>query len=357
MINPMFDFATGDQLSQRSRITWRLLQGALWLVGMSILLCLLFVPALGVHLMWNILIPIAPFLFVVAVGVWRNICPLATTSLLPRTFRFSQKKKLSAGQQSRLQLAGILALYLLVPLRHAIFNKNGPATAFLLIGISVLAFVMGWMYEWKSGWCASLCPVHPVERLYSSKVLLSLPNAHCTQCEKCVVPCPDSTPGIHPGSVKKNICHQASSLLMIGGFPGFVWGWFHVSDHNGLTHWSQLIDMYTYPLAGALVTLCAYCLLTRGLKTKQERTVISVFAAAAVACYYWYRIPALFGFGLYPGDGMLVDLHGVLPVWSLPLITILTTLFFFWWIVLRPQQKISWVLRPQYASKKLTIDN
>ena len=48
-----------------------------------------------------------------------------------------------------------------------------------------------------------LCPVHPVEKLYSENVLMTLPNAHCHECMNCVIPCPDSTPNIHPQSPKR----------------------------------------------------------------------------------------------------------------------------------------------------------
>ncbi len=81
----------------------------------------------------------------------------------------------------------------------------------------------------------------------------------------------------------------------------------------------------------------------------QERILIAVFSAAAVSCYYWFRLPALFGWGFFPGDGMLVDLTGVLPEWAITVMVVVLTLFFFWWIVFSKQLKISWVIRPAYA--------
>ena len=39
-----------------------------------------------------------------------------------------------------------------------------------------------------------------------------------------------------------------------------------------------------------------------------------VFAAAAVCTYYWYRLPALAGFGPHPGTGLLVDLTASVAV-------------------------------------------
>ena len=74
MSNTTLNFKSGDQLSPRSILIWRIVQTAVWLVGATILTCLLFFPKLGVLLFWNILIPVAPVLFVVAVGIWRNVC-------------------------------------------------------------------------------------------------------------------------------------------------------------------------------------------------------------------------------------------------------------------------------------------
>ncbi|HEX3024139.1 MAG TPA: hypothetical protein VHP12_02915, partial [Chitinophagaceae bacterium] len=120
-----FDFKSGNQLSPRSILIWRIAQSVVWLIGAIILTCLLFFPRIGILLFWNILIPVAPALFVVAVGLWRNVCPLATTNLLPRRLGLSKRKKLNAKQLGKLNLIAVIALYIIVPLRHAVFNNNG----------------------------------------------------------------------------------------------------------------------------------------------------------------------------------------------------------------------------------------
>ena len=105
---------------------------------------------------------------------------------------------MSVSLQGKLALLSVIALYLIVPLRHPVFNVSGHATALLLVVTTTAGVVMGFFYEWKSAWCSSLCPVHPVEKMYGRNVIASMPNAHCNQCMKCVVPCPDSTPNIDP---------------------------------------------------------------------------------------------------------------------------------------------------------------
>ncbi len=352
MADARFDIKSGEQLSSRSILTWRIVQAAVWLMGAGILFCLLFIPGYGILLFWNILIPVAPALFVTATGVWRNVCPLATTNLLPRHLGLSKRKRLSVTQSGKLNLIAVIALYFIIPLRHAIFNNNGTATAALIISMVFAGIIMGFFYEWKSAWCSGLCPVHPVEKLYGGNVLATVPNAHCNQCMNCIVPCPDSTTNIHPASSSRTIYHKIGGLLIIGGLPGFIWGWFHVPDETKITTLSTLVAVYKMPLEGLMITLAIYIILSAIIRSKFERSLVSIFAASGVSCYYWYRVPALFGFGNFGNDGLLINLSKSLPGWSIPMMTISTTTFFFYWLVFRKQNNKSWLIRPQYARKQ-----
>lgn len=346
-----FDLKHRNQLLPRTILLWRLLQGAVWLVGAVILYCLLFFPKLGVLLFWNILIPVAPALLVVAAGVWRNVCPLATTNLLPRHWGLSKRKKLSPAQLGALNLISVVALYTIVPLRHAVFNNNGIATGILIIAMAAAGVALGFIYEWKSAWCSGLCPVHPVEKLYGGNTIKAMPNAHCTNCMNCVVPCPDSTPNIHPLASAKTIYHTLSGWLIVGGLPGFIWGWFHVPDEAALTSLSAALAVYKMPLLGMTVTLIIYEMLTRVLPQQYHLKLVNIFAAAGVSCYYWYRIPALFGFGNFGDDGLLINLRHVLPQWSVTAMAVAAAIFFFYWLVIRGSNKQSWVIRPPFAVK------
>jgi len=328
---------------------WRGLQLFFWLAGLAILFCLLFFPSTGILLFWNILIPIAPLLFVVAAGLWRNICPLATTNLLPRHLGLSKGKKLSQKEAGILNLTAVIIFYLLVPLRHIIFNRNGPATAGLIIFMALTGICLGFFYEWKSVWCSGLCPVHPVEKLYGGNVLMPVPNAHCRECKNCVIPCPDSTPNMHPNMIRKNNYHQLSGILITGGLPGFIWGWFHVPDQIRITASASIFQVYQMPFMGFVLTLLIYICLIKILSPGREDRLTGIFAAAGVSCYYWYRIPALFGFGNFSDDGLLLNLGNTIPAWTVFFITIPATLFFIYWLVIRRKNNVSWVIRPDFT--------
>ncbi len=338
-----------DRPAIRSLMIWRILQAVFWLVGTTILFFLLFYPAIGIMLFWNILIPAAPALLVVAVGLWRNVCPLSTTSLAPRKMNLSKKKKLSVMQTARLNLIAIAALYLIVPLRHVLLNTNGVATAIMLIVAVIVAVSVGFVYDWKTAWCSGLCPIHPVEKLYGARSLMSFPNAHCGLCVNCTTPCPDSSPDVHLTFKAKSAYQPIYGLLLVGGFPGFVWGWFHIADNRGILSLQHVLTIYAIPFGSAVLTALLYWSLTKILSLKNEKMLIDIFAASAVSCYYWYRLPALLGFGKFTGDGMLIDLSKSMPVWSVHLIIIFTTIFFFSWMVLPMRKPISWLYRPGNA--------
>jgi hypothetical protein len=329
------------------------LQALVWVIGLVIVTSLIVAPPLGADMFWNFLIPVAPGLLVVAASLWRNICPLSTTSLLPDRFGLSRKKRLTFQQQQGLLLTGTIALFAIIPIRHLIFDNDGRATGFLLLGTALVAIALGCVFERKSIWCNGLCPIHPVEKLYGPAVAFSVPNVHCTECVNCALPCPDSLP-TSARALPKSRASALSSLLMAGAFPGYIWGWFQQPDFSGAAGWQHLGWIYGYPIAGGLATLALYVTLCR-LFPAHKGLFLNAFAAAAVSCYYFFRLPQLFGFNpMHSNDALvLVDLTGWLPAWSMALLNIATTSFFVWWLVLREAGRRPWSRRPSYAQKVL----
>ncbi|MBM4000421.1 MAG: hypothetical protein FJ297_12945 [Planctomycetes bacterium] len=321
-----------------------------WLIGVAIFALLFVLPEVGLAALWNTLIPVAPALIVFAPGVWRNVCPLGTTAVAARHAGLSARRSLSPLSRVWLNFAGVVALFVIVLWRRFELNTNAQSTAAVLAALGALSIAMGAVFEWKSGWCSGLCPVHGVEKLYGSKPLIAVDNAHCDACERCTNPCPDSTDAIHPMLGTSCFPQIASEWLLVGAFPGFVWGWFHVPDHVGGWEWSSALSDSTPVLLGASATLAAFIGIRRLVPKRHEGRLVRVFAAATVSCYYWYRIPALFGCGPFPTDGTLIDLSAVLPDGWIGLSRAVTTTIFVGWIVFYPASKRHWLHRPPYAS-------
>jgi len=334
-------------LTSASLGVWRGAQYVVLLAGVALVGALFYQPAVGINIMWNVLIPVAPALIVVAPGLWRNICPMATLSLLPRRLGFSRQEIPSRQWIGWLGAAGLLALLAIVPLRHLSLNTSGPLTALMLVLSGAIALSMGMAYEWRSGWCNSLCPIHPAERLYGFSPGITFANARCDECRKCTTPCPDSTRSMDPSITGPSLTERAVGNIMIGGFAGFIWGWYRIPDYRDAVGADEILSAYFWPFGGALETLAIYAAVNRWVcsTNADRRLLIRFFATAAVCTYYWYRIPALAGFGPHPGSGMLWDLHRTLPDLSL-ISRVLTTSFFIWFMLLREDPRASWLMRP-----------
>jgi hypothetical protein len=312
---------------------------------------LFYVPSVGLNILWNGLIPVAPALVVIAPGLWRNICPMATFSLLPRRLGLSRRKPLPRTSAALLAASGMMALFIIVPLRHLLLNTSGPASAVMLLSAATAAFLVGISYDWRSGWCNGLCPIHPVEKLYGQSPAITLPNARCDECHQCSTPCPDSTRSMHPLVTHSSAVARSTGHILAGSFAGFIWGWYQVPDYAGTLSLQQVAVAYAWPFGAGLVSLAIYGLAChRFRQAEQRRYIVRLFAASAVIVYYWHRIPALAGFGMHADTGMLVDLSNELPY--LPWISrVLTTSFFAWFLLIRPDSKASWTRRPSRASE------
>ncbi|MEJ2613185.1 MAG: ferredoxin [Candidatus Thiodiazotropha sp.] len=346
---------TKSQLASGSKLLhWRIAQYLL-LVASVVLVALLFLkPTIGLNIFWNVVIPTAPALIVIAPGVWRNICPMATLNLMPQRMGISKQGSLSRHMKARLGFLSLIALFIIVPYRHLSLDTNGERSALMLIAAGLIAFAMGIAFKWRSGWCTTLCPIHPVERLYGISPAKTFKNSRCSHCVRCTSPCPDSTKSMTPAITGPSPLATMSGHLLIGSFAGFIWGWNQLPDFSGTITVTHYLHVYLWPLDSALISLAVYMFLYQWVVLTKEgrRTLIKVFATIAVSTYYWFRIPALAGFGPHPGSGMLYDLTRVLPSWIEHLSHIITTAFFTWFILLRKNKKISWLIRPPVVTTR-----
>lgn len=345
-----------DTPSLGSILTWRGLQDALLLLGVALVGCLLVLPELGLNLLWNGLIPLAPALLVVFPGLWRNICPMASFALLPQRMGLGSPQALPAKTASLLSVLGLAGLLMVVPLRHISLDHDATATAGMLLLAALTAFVSGLLFKGRSAWCNALCPIHPAERLYGQAPAWTASNARCDHCSKCSRPCPDSTRTMNPTVTGASRAERLAGQVMTGGFAGFVWGWHQVGDLTAPVSACAIIQAYAWPFAGGALSLLLYLTLCHGAMTSTtaRRQLVKVFAWAAVTLYYWYRLPALMGFGAHPGTGMLVDWtgRGEWLAWS---VQVGSTLFLTWFMLLRKSSPGSWLHRPAEQASASTI--
>ncbi len=335
-------------ISHAAQRWWTLAQAIMWCVGFALIVTLVLFPVIGLHAFWDVLIPVAPAVVALIPGIWRNVCPLGITSQLPRRLGFSRLIHLNTTGQGWLSFAAVALLFLIIPLRHTTFDTNGLSTAILLVAIGCLALIMGSILEGKSGWCAGLCPVHQVEKLYGQHPTCTVDNPHCSTCSKCVSACPDSTPGVNPHTAERSWPKRWAILVFIGAFPGYIWGWFQTPDYLGTDGLANLMGTYLLPAAGGGATLALYVLLISSMPMQRRRNIDRLFAAVAISTYYWFRVPALLGYGPFPGDGMLIDLTGSIPAPAFWAFRVVSTAFWVWWIAMRNNGLRPWMIRPPF---------
>lgn len=139
------------------------------------------------------------------------------------------------------------------------------------------------------------------------------------------------------------------SELMFGAFPGFIWGWSHVPHYEHGDGWQHLGLVYGMPAAGAACTWLAYALLRQALGPARRSEQQRAFALVSLGTYYFYRLPALIGFGLHAQDGMLLDLSARVPAWTPRALEAFVVTALVAWFLWRRAPQRSWQRRPPFA--------
>ncbi|MCL2422815.1 MAG: FAD-dependent oxidoreductase, partial [Micrococcales bacterium] len=229
-----------------SRRGWDVLRGISVLVAVTTAVLVIMFPDPGLKVVWGMVVPLVPLTWIVIPGLWRNICPLATVSQLPRRLGFQASHR---PRPTVLMAVGIAALLAIVVTRRFLFNYSGVATGALIITATTLALVSGLLFTGKSGWCTGMCPMLPVERLYGVSPLIRLRNSQCGSCVGCTAHCPDCTPGTAAyselyGATPDERRRTRLRRWFVGVFPGFVAAYFLINptaDH-GLFGWRPAIE-------------------------------------------------------------------------------------------------------------------
>jgi hypothetical protein len=331
------------------RFRWRVAQFIVLALGLALILALIVTPRVGLIALWDVLIPAAPALLVFAPGLWRNICPLGTVSQLPRHLGIGRRFRTSRPFRNGTAIGSVVLLLILVPARHVGLDDSGVASAIALLLLGVMAAVAGFMFDGKSAWCAGLCPVHPVEQLYGVRPAATFINAHCTRCVRCTPICPDSTPSMSPMTSGLTRLQRICGVIILGGFPGFVWGWYHVPVELGPQTLQTWAAAYAWTWGSMCISLLLFLMLHPLASPTGRFRVQRLFAGIAVAIYYWYKLPALLG--MSGGGAALLSLGDKLPGWPVWVCRFLTTTGLIAWLVAsaRGFAKRSWLHRPAYA--------
>lgn len=261
-------------------------------ISLSMILAIIYLlftyPKTGLFIFWGLCVPILPLLFFLAPGLWRNICPLATMNQLPREFGFTRGKAASKFIKEYGFLFAILVGFTIIPARHLLFNQDAKALAVLLILALCSPFILGMIYKGKSGWCSTMCPVMPFQRVYGQTPFFKVRNHHCRPCVGCTENCYDFNPAIsyvmEMNSKKKH--HRRFRHLFIGALPGFIYAFYAHARYTHVSVWSQ----YVFFIEFIAISVLLFQFLIAVLKSNEAKTAM-IFASVAINLYYFFTIP------------------------------------------------------------------
>lgn len=284
---------------------WYVVRGATVLGLLAVVAMLLVSPDEGLALLWGVVVPTLPLVWLMAPGIWRNVCPLAAANQTPRVLGFTRALVPPAWFKRYQYGLGVGLFVLLVTTRKVLFNSSGLASALLLLSVLTAAFVGGVAFKGKSGWCSSICPLLPIQRLYGQTPFVTVPNAHCEPCVGCTKNCYDFNPGVAQFADLYDTDDEYAGFrrTFAGLFPGLVVGFFTIPDA------SVIGGPAVYGRMGlaVLVSLGAYNVL-RALLHRHTVVLTAAFGAAGITLFYGHGLPRvsdaldlLLGVSLAPG--------------------------------------------------------
>jgi hypothetical protein len=271
---------------------WRVAQ-AVGLALTLVLLASLFVwPDTSLTVLWYMVIPVLPAVFLINPLIWRNVCPLAT--LNAEAGHRVGSRMVQGRALHYAWAAGIALLVVMVPARRFLFNVSGPALAVTVIGVAVLALAAGFVFARRAGFCNTICPVLPVEKLYGQAPLAQVGSARCASCNLCTpVGCVDlaatKTVAQTIGPSRRNTGWLTTGFgAFAAAFPGFVIGYFSTTD----TTFAGALSVYATVAVWSLGSYAVLGAIAAALNLRAA-VAVPVFGALAFVLYYWLAAPAV----------------------------------------------------------------
>jgi nitrite reductase (NADH) large subunit len=268
---------------------WWVVRAAVFAATLTVVALLWVDPPLGLRIFWGIAIPLLPIFFFLAPGVWRNICPLASSNQLPRALNWTRAMTPPAWLKRYSYAISISFFFIFVSLRKIGLQTSGLWSGVLLLAVVFSAFTGGMIFKGKSGWCSSICPLLPVQRVYGQTPFLLVANTHCQPCVGCAKNCYDFNPRVaYLADLHEDASWSAGRKFFVAAFPGLILGFFRAPSvptaSIGLIYGE--LALYVAVSVAIFVLIDAFI----GVSTHK---VTTLYAVAALSIFYWYAFPVI----------------------------------------------------------------
>ena len=141
------------------------------------------------------------------------------------------------------------------------------------------------MFRGKSGWCGSVCPLLPVQRLYGQSPFARVRNDHCSTCLGCTINCYDFNPRVAQVADLHDEDRGPYRKLFAGLFPGLVIGFF--AQPAGAS-WAEAYGTIALAAAISLGVVAAIDWLLH----PPPALLTAVCGPSGLNLFYWYIVPA-----------------------------------------------------------------
>lgn len=240
-----------------------------------------------VPLFWELVLPAVPLVWVVAPGLWRNLCPVAAANQLPRRFGFKRATPGRRAFAGRGYAVAVLLFVVGVSAREALLEDDGRLLGVLLLGVATLALGGGMLFPGKSGWCSTVCPLLPVERFYGQLPIVPVANGHCNPCIGCTIGCYDvALKGGGRATSDRRLSGRFGPFLFAGAFPALVVAFFTLPAGSKVSMVGVGSRLAVAMLAGGGAFTAA-----RAVLGSSRRVLSAVSAAVTLNVFYWYSGP------------------------------------------------------------------
>jgi NADPH-dependent 2,4-dienoyl-CoA reductase/sulfur reductase-like enzyme/ferredoxin len=245
-----------------------------------------FRPAGGQFWFFKVIVPLLPITFFAAPGLWRNICPLAAANQAPRVLGFTRAFTPPEWLRRYGVIISIVLFFGITSTRIAFFDANGAGLSVLLSLTIINALIAGVAYKGKSGWCSSICPLLPLQRVYGQTPFAKIPNSHCQPCVGCTKNCYD----FRPSAAYQADLHEpdpawtAPRKLFVSALPGYVLGFFLLIDHPDLA----LPEVYLRLALFFVGSIGLFYALQAFVPALSTTVAVALWAATAISIFYWF---------------------------------------------------------------------
>lgn len=301
---------------------WTGLRMACLAAALAVAATLFLAPHIGLPLFWMVIVPLLPAVFVLAPGIWRNVCPMAALNQLPRLLGITRGITHTPLVREYSYVLGIALFFALVSSRKWLFDASGPATGLLILLGLAGAFIGGLVFKGKSGWCSSICPLLPVQRVYGQTPVKRIANAHCRPCVGCSKNCFDFNPGVAylADQYDSDKHYVGYRRVFVGILPGFIWAFFAIPAG------ADLSSVYGGFALSSGLSLALFHLLDTFLKLPNNRLTV-LFGATAFTTYYWFVSETWFkGLSLFSGHWLVPEM----APWGVRLAVVALALTWVW---------------------------